>query len=52
MTQLCLNNMMVHVVRIHKSLTDTVDVKSILTEFSTANEERRKMFGSFELENI
>ena len=39
------------VVHIHKSLTDTVDVKSILTEFSTANEER-KVFGSFELENI
>ena len=50
MTQLHLNNMMV--VHIHKSLTDTVDVKSILTEFSTANEERRKVFGSLELENI
>ena len=50
MTQLRLNNMMV--VHIHKSLTDTVDVKSILTEFSIANEERRKVFGSFELENI
>ena len=40
MTQVRLNNMMV--VHIHKALTDTIDVKSILTEFSTANEERRK----------
>ena len=39
------------VVHIHKTLTDTIDAKSILTEFSTANEERRKVFGSFELKN-
>ena len=49
-TQVRLNNMMV--VHIHKTLTDTIDVKSILTEFSMANEERRKVFGSFKLENI
>ena len=49
MTQMRLNNMMV--VHIHKTLTDTIDIKSILTEFSTANEERRRMFGSFELQN-
>ena len=36
MTQVRLNNMMV--VHIHKTLTDTIDVKSILTEFSTAKE--------------
>ena len=40
MTQVRLNNIMV--VHIHKSLTDTIDAKSILTEFLTANEERRK----------
>ena len=34
------------------TLTDTIDIKSILAEFSIANEERRKVFGSFELENI
>ena len=45
-----LNDMMV--VHIHKSLTNTIDVRSILTGFSTANEERRKVLGSFELENI
>ena len=50
MTQVRLNNMMV--VHIHKTLTDTIDIKSILTGFSTANADRRKMFGSFELENI
>ena len=50
MTQVRLNNMMV--VHIHKALTDTIDVKSILTEFSTANEERRRVFGSFEPENM
>ena len=50
MTQVHLNNMMV--VHIHKTLTDTIDVKSILTEFSMANEKRRKVFGSFNLENI
>ena len=39
------------VLHVHKALTDTTDVKSILTEFSTANEERRKIFGSFDLES-
>ena len=33
MTQVRLNNMMV--VHIHKTLTNAIDVKSILTEFST-----------------
>ena len=49
MKQMRLNNMMV--VHIHKNVTDTIDIKSILTKFSTANEERRRMFGSFELQN-
>jgi len=40
MTQVRLNNMMV--LHVHKALTDTINVISILTEFSTANEERRK----------
>ena len=39
------------VVHIHETVTDTIDIKSILTKFSTANEERRRMFGSFELQN-
>ena len=49
MMQVHLNNMMV--VHIHKTLTDTIDVKSILTEFSTAKE-KKEVFGSFELENM
>jgi len=36
------------VLHIHKHLTDTVDVAAILTEFSTANDERRRVFGSFQ----
>jgi len=36
MTQVHLNNMMV--LHVHKALTDIINVKSILTEFSTANE--------------
>jgi len=46
MTQMRLNNVMV--LHIHKHLTDTVDVTAILTEFSTANDERRRVFGSFQ----
>jgi len=35
LTQVHLNNMMV--LHVHKALTDTINVKSTLTEFSTAN---------------
>ena len=50
MTQVHLNNMMV--VHIHKTLTDAIDVKSILTEFSTANADRRKCLAALNQKNI
>ena len=45
MTQSHLNNTMV--LHIHKHLTDSVDHKQILNEFASANDERRRLFGSF-----
>ena len=45
MTQSRLNNIMV--LHIHKHLTDSVDHKKVLNEFASANDERRRIFGSF-----
>ena len=45
MTQSRLNNIMV--LHIHKHLTDSVDLKQVLNEFASANDERRRIFGSF-----
>ena len=45
MTQSRLNNIMV--LHIHKHLTNSVDLKQVLNEFASANDERRRIFGSF-----
>ena len=45
MTQTWLNNTMV--LHIHNHLTDNVDHTSVLNEFASANDERRKLFGTF-----
>lgn len=45
MTESRLNNIMV--LHIHKHLTDSVDHKQVLNEFASANDERRRIFGSF-----
>ena len=46
MTQARLNNIMI--LHIHKHLTDNIDHTKVLNEFSTANENRRKQFGTFD----
>ena len=45
MTQVHLNNMMV--LHIHKALTDTIDVKSILTEFLQPMKKEEKYLVAF-----
>ena len=45
MTQSRLNNTMV--LHIHNHLTDSIDHTSVLNEFASANDERRKLFGTF-----
>ncbi len=45
MTQQRMNNVMI--LHIHKHLTDSLDLKEVLNEFVTANDERRKYFGLY-----
>ena len=45
MTQPRLNNIMV--LHIYKHLTDSVDLKQVLNEFASANDEKRRIFSSF-----
>ena len=45
MPQSRLNNIMM--LHIHKHLTDSVDLNQVLNEFASANDKRRRIFGSF-----
>jgi len=49
MTEKRLNNCMI--LHIHKDLTDRMDLIHIAKEFVAVNEERRKFFGLFDVNN-